>query len=62
LETGHAAYANFSVKPVCSSVDLQIIDETPTLDLFSEDPANRDRKNEILIEHLILNPTRAILS
>ncbi|KZR97054.1 Uncharacterized protein APZ42_008284, partial [Daphnia magna] len=40
LETGHAAHADFSVKPVCSSVDLQITDETSTLTLFSEDPAN----------------------
>ncbi|KAK4017144.1 hypothetical protein OUZ56_032096 [Daphnia magna] len=56
LETGHAAHADFSVKPVCSSVDLQITDETSTLTLFSEDPANWDRENENLIEHLILNP------
>ncbi|XP_045031515.1 zinc finger MYM-type protein 1-like [Daphnia magna] len=59
LETGHAAHADFSVKPVCSSVDLQITDETSTLTLFSEDPANWDRENENLIEHLILNPPKS---
>lgn len=59
LETGRAAHADFSVKPVCSSVDLQITDETSTLTLFSEDPANWDRENENLIEHLILNPPKS---